>query len=187
METFDDFMYHVRSVEHPTSADVIQLGNGYRCAVRNPSPRMKRFSLTFKGWKYYYTHPIVSTQDFKTVIGSLKRDTASGTNVPYDDQGNVIGILGSDNYIRSFSDNEIIGMVTSERLLDTTTNFNVNNFGRLLEFSQRMDITEEFIYNDPLWGATIVSFEEPLHEPEVIEGSGGVVESFEIKLVQVSE
>ena len=71
--------------------------------------------------------------------------------------------------------------------VDLDTKRTVNNFGRLLDFYNRHDITQEFIYNDPVHGKKLVRFQEPMTEPEVYPGSQGVLKDFQIDLIEVSE
>lgn len=130
VERFDDFMLHSRSVEHKTTANSITLGSGYNLSVRSDSPEMKRWKLTFYGYKWY---------------------------------------LNQDGSI------------------DYETNKSKNNFGRLIDFAQRHDVVEPFIYSDPVYGDTLVRFENKIDEPVVIRNSGGVVENFSVNLVEVSE
>lgn len=130
VERFDDFMLHSRSLEHKSSAYSITLGGGYNLSVRNNAPEMKRWKLTFYGYKWY---------------------------------------LNPDGTV------------------DYETNKTKNNFGRLIDFANRHDVVEPFIYPDPVYGDTLVRFESRVDEPVVSRGSNGVVDSFSVTLIEVSE
>lgn len=54
METFQ-FENHKRNFEYLNNSDTIELGNGYSFVTRPNSPMLKEFTLTFTGFRYYYT------------------------------------------------------------------------------------------------------------------------------------
>lgn len=188
MENFDEFMLHKKRIEHNSTADQIKLGNGYTLAVKTNAPKMKRFVLTFVGYVYYFSTQVLSVSDMTTPIGVYRQDPSTGLYQPYNTSGSIMGVVReSDRAVIALDDplglNGVpIGFLAPKRKLDLEMYKNRNNFGRLLDFNQRMDITEEFIYNDDVYGETIVSFESLISEPNVIAGSNGVVEPFEVVL-----
>lgn len=70
--------------------------------------------------------------------------------------------------------------------IDSQTNKNHNNFRALSEFYETMNMCENFVYNDEVYGATMVRFAEPLKEPGTT-GPHAVVNDFEIVLQEVTE
>lgn len=77
--------------------------------------------------------------------------------------------------------------LNSDGTLDLQTNKKVNNFGWLLDFFMRHELYTPFIYPDPIYGDKLVRFSSILDENEVYSGSDGVLEPFELRLVEVSE
>ena len=69
--------------------------------------------------------------------------------------------------------------------IDTETNKNINNLGRLREFYKRHLTHKSFLYNHPTEGMVKVRFAEPLILPKRITSAGGVCEDFTLKLKQV--
>ena len=75
--------------------------------------------------------------------------------------------------------------VNGVTVIDTEKNISINNMGALDAFynSHKTNVTFEF--NSPLYGKMLVRFAEPLKIPEIIEGSDGVCESFNVILKEV--
>ena len=71
--------------------------------------------------------------------------------------------------------------------IDLETKKSVNNFGWLMDFYRRHDLWDPFYYTDPVYGKRKVRFNAQIDEPEVYAGSDGLVETFTVRLVEVSE
>lgn len=68
---------------------------------------------------------------------------------------------------------------------DDTTNANINNMLALEKFYQRHRLHKSFIYPHPVHGNIVCRFAEPLKIPDGIPGGNGVVNGFEVTLVEV--
>lgn len=75
--------------------------------------------------------------------------------------------------------------VNGVEVRDNETNANINNMGALDQFYQTHKTNVTFEYNSPLYGKMLVRFAEPLKIPEIIEGSHGVCEQFNVVLKEV--
>lgn len=53
METFN-FPNHKRNFDYINNSDTIELGNGYTFVSKPNSPMLKKFELTFTGFRYYF-------------------------------------------------------------------------------------------------------------------------------------
>lgn len=53
-ETFDNFMNHKREFEFLKNVQAIELGNGYSYVSKPISPLLKKFTLKFTGFRYYF-------------------------------------------------------------------------------------------------------------------------------------
>lgn len=59
------------------------------------------------------------------------------------------------------------------------------NMKVLIDFYQTHKLHLDFIYNHPVYGAITVKFNKPLPEPKGIKGGFGVIEDFEIALLEI--
>lgn len=75
--------------------------------------------------------------------------------------------------------------VNGVEVRDNETNANINNMGALDQFYQSHKTNVTFEYNSPIFGKMLVRFAEPLKIPDIIEGSHGVCEQFNIVLKEV--
>lgn len=75
--------------------------------------------------------------------------------------------------------------VNGVEVRDNETNANINNMGALDQFYQTHKTNVTFEYNSPLYGKMLVRFAEPLKIPDIIEGSHGVCEQFNVVLKEV--
>lgn len=75
--------------------------------------------------------------------------------------------------------------VNGVEVRDNDTNANINNMGALDQFYQSHKTNVTFEYNSPLFGKMLVRFAEPLKIPDIIEGSHGVCEQFNVVLKEV--
>lgn len=53
MENFDNFMMHLIKVEYQSAGFIVSMGGGYSFATDGEYPPLKKFTLTFKGYRYY--------------------------------------------------------------------------------------------------------------------------------------
>lgn len=53
LETFDNFMLHKVKVDYLPQGFTVDLGDGYSFDTGGEYPALKRFTLTFVGYKYY--------------------------------------------------------------------------------------------------------------------------------------
>lgn len=70
-------------------------------------------------------------------------------------------------------------------VIDKEKNISINNMAALDKFYNEHKTNVTFEYNSPLYGKMLVRFAEPLKIPEIIEGSNGVCEPFNIVLKEV--
>lgn len=75
--------------------------------------------------------------------------------------------------------------LNEEKNIDTETNKNINNMGTLRDFYLNHLTHKVFLYNHPSEGPLEVRFYEPLKLPKGLKEGNGVVEDFEIVLIQV--
>ena len=59
------------------------------------------------------------------------------------------------------------------------------NMKRLIDFYQEHKLHKTFNYDHPVYGVLEVKFHKPLPEPKGVIGGMGVVESFEIELIEI--
>lgn len=59
------------------------------------------------------------------------------------------------------------------------------NMLNLINFYNSHKLNKSFLYNHAVHGEVEVKFSKPLKEPKVIKGSRGVVEDFEIELLEI--
>ena len=52
-DNFDNFMYHKRAFDYLQNTVSVTLGNGYTFVSKPTSPQLRKFRLTFSGYKYY--------------------------------------------------------------------------------------------------------------------------------------
>ena len=52
-DNFDNFMYHKRAFDYLQNTVSVTLGNGYTFVSKPTSPQLRKFHLTFSGYKYY--------------------------------------------------------------------------------------------------------------------------------------
>lgn len=69
--------------------------------------------------------------------------------------------------------------------IDTETNKNINNMGALRDFFFEHKTHKEFIYNHPADGEVVVRFKEALKIPKAKPDSGGIVEDFQVTLIEM--
>ena len=69
-------------------------------------------------------------------------------------------------------------------VLDATV-YLETNMKRLIDFYQAHKLHISFIYPQPVYGDIEVKFNKPLPEPKGIKGGDGVIEGFEIELVEI--
>lgn len=53
LETFDDFMLHIVKVDYQPNGFSVNMGGGYSFDTDGGYPPLKKFTLTFKGYRYY--------------------------------------------------------------------------------------------------------------------------------------
>lgn len=70
-------------------------------------------------------------------------------------------------------------------VIDREKNADKNNMGALDLFYQEHKTNTTFIYNSPIFGEMLVQFAEPLIIPEIIEGTHGICEPFNVVLREV--
>lgn len=70
-------------------------------------------------------------------------------------------------------------------VIDEEKNISINNMAALDKFYKNHKTNVTFEYNSPVYGKMLVRFAEPLKIPEIIEGSNGVCEPFNIVLKEV--
>lgn len=75
--------------------------------------------------------------------------------------------------------------VDNERNIDTETNKDINNMGALRDFYLSHLTHKTFYYKHPSDGEIVVRFKEPLSIPKAKPDSGGVVEDFQITLIEM--
>jgi hypothetical protein len=61
---FDNFMNHKREFEYIVNVATIQLGSGYSYTSKPISPQLKKFTLHFSGFRYYFNAD--GTIDYET-------------------------------------------------------------------------------------------------------------------------
>lgn len=76
-------------------------------------------------------------------------------------------------------------VVNGVEVIDKEKNIDKNNMGALDEFYREHLTHITFEYNSPIFGPMLVRFAEPLPIPEIIEGSDGVCEQFNVTLKEV--
>lgn len=69
--------------------------------------------------------------------------------------------------------------------IDHTTNANINNMAALEDFYQQVRLYDIFIYPHPVYGNVNVRFKDPLKVPKGVKGGDGVLEDFQISLIEV--
>lgn len=69
--------------------------------------------------------------------------------------------------------------------IDYETNKDKNNVGALALFYEQMNMNNMFVYNDPVYGKTMVRFKEPLSLPKTL-GPFAVVSDFSVVLTEVT-
>lgn len=75
--------------------------------------------------------------------------------------------------------------LNSEGEIDPEVNKNINNMGALRDFFLSHLTHKQFIYNHPSDGEIYVRFKEPLSIPKAKPDSGGIVEDFQVTLIQM--
>lgn len=75
--------------------------------------------------------------------------------------------------------------VNGVKVVDTEKNASINNMGALDAFYQAHKTNVTFEFHSPLYGTMLVRFAEPLKIPEIMEGTNGVCESFNVTLKEV--
>ena len=71
------------------------------------------------------------------------------------------------------------------KTLDYETNKNINNLGALYNFYKDKLQYKTFTYQDEVLGLINVRFDQPLIPPFGLKRGNGVVEDFEVQLIQV--
>lgn len=69
--------------------------------------------------------------------------------------------------------------------IDTETNADINNMGALRDFFFEHETYKEFLYNHPSDGEITVRFKDSLKVPKTKPDSGGIVEDFQVTLIQM--
>lgn len=59
------------------------------------------------------------------------------------------------------------------------------NLGRLDDFYRQVECWKPFIWQHPIEGPLLVRFYKPLNIPKQIKGGNGVVDAFEVELIEV--
>lgn len=72
-----------------------------------------------------------------------------------------------------------------DKTIDYETNKNINNLGTLYKFYTEKRQNKIFSYDHPLLGLINVRFENPLNIPAGVKNGNGLVEDFEVTLIQV--
>lgn len=75
--------------------------------------------------------------------------------------------------------------VNGIEVIDREKNKHINNMGALDKFYNEHKTNITFEYHSPIYGTMLVRFAEPLTIPEIIEGSDGVCEQFNVTLKEV--
>lgn len=75
--------------------------------------------------------------------------------------------------------------VNGVEVMDAEKNANINNMEALRLFYDSHFTHKTFEYHSPIFGTMLVRFAEPLVIPEIIEGSHGVCEQFNVVLKEV--
>jgi hypothetical protein len=78
----------------------------------------------------------------------------------------------------------VSGSPVYTQTVDLTTNQYINNVGALEAFYQAQRLYNKFTYNHPSAGSVVVRFSKPLLVPKGTPGGNGVVEDFQILLVE---
>lgn len=68
---------------------------------------------------------------------------------------------------------------------DLVTDASFNNMGALEAFYQSQRLNKSFLYPHPVYGTLTVRFNKPLEIPNGIENGDGMVEPFEIELIEL--
>jgi len=59
------------------------------------------------------------------------------------------------------------------------------NMKRLIDFYSEHKLHTTFQYQHPIHGLMVVKFNKPVPEPKGLKGGGGVVEGFEVELIEI--
>ena len=73
MENFDDFMYHLVKTEYQTTGFNANFGGGYSYNTDGEYPPLRKFTLTFKGYKYYIKADNTLDKEKNASINNLGR------------------------------------------------------------------------------------------------------------------
>ena len=76
-------------------------------------------------------------------------------------------------------------VVNGVEVMDAEKNISINNMKALDNFYNAHKTNVTFEYHSPIYGTMLVRFAEPLIIPEIIEGSDGVCEQFNVTLKEV--
>jgi hypothetical protein len=76
-------------------------------------------------------------------------------------------------------------LINGVEVIDREKNIDKNNMGALDQFYNDHLTNVTFEYHSPIYGTMLVRFAEPLGIPEIIEGSDGVCEQFNVVLKEV--
>jgi len=71
-----------------------------------------------------------------------------------------------------------------EGAIDVVTNAAVNNVGTLEAFYQVHQLWKSFVYPHAILGNTTCKFKTPLEIPHGMPGGGGLVEAFDINMIE---
>lgn len=74
--------------------------------------------------------------------------------------------------------------VDENKVIDEETNASINNLAVLDNFYQEVRMYTWFNFNHPVYGTLVCSFNKPLTIPKGVEGGNGVVEDFEVELLE---
>ena len=72
----------------------------------------------------------------------------------------------------------------ADGVVDKVTNAAVNNMGALEDFYAAHFLHESFVYPHPVYGDIVCKFNKVLRIPKGIKGGDGMVEDFELELIE---
>lgn len=164
METFD-FPYHRVAVEYPDSDFRLELGNSYVYTAQSPAPDQREFILYFETMRYYEAAYFKQeAEPVSPTLGTVWINTLTRRAYRYD--GSVWIETRNPSRLNIYPQPEI-------------------NAGRLEDFYFNHRTWKKFIYPHPLYGDLAVRFNKPLSLPKGVINGGGIIESFEVRFLEV--